>query len=174
MWQHQLLPLASGALVAVAVLLLVLASLRDFATRLVPNRIPLALGAIGLILALLHHRLLWSLAGGVAVFAFTFLCWRMRWIGGADVKMLAAAAMLMPPAATANFVLDTAVAGGVLGLVYLLARRLVPAPRPGLDRLNHRASLFARVLRAERWRIHRGGPLPYACAIALGALFILH
>jgi prepilin peptidase CpaA len=33
--------------------------------------------------------------------------------------------------------------------------------------------LLARALRVERWRIHRGGPLPYACAIAAGGLFIL-
>jgi hypothetical protein len=25
----------------------------------------------------------------------------------------------------------------------------------------------------ERWRIRRGGPLPYACAIAAGVLFII-
>jgi hypothetical protein len=28
-------------------------------------------------------------------------------------------------------------------------------------------------LRAERWRISRGGPLPYACAIAFGFLFVV-
>ena len=172
MWQHQLLPLASGALVAVAVLLLVLASLRDFATRLVPNRIPAALGAIGLILALLHHHLLWSLAGGVAVFAFTFLCWRMRWIGGADVKLLSAAALLVPPVAVASLVLATALAGGVLAVVYLIVRALLAKPaRLHPDPLHD--SLIRRVLRAERWRIHRGCPLPYACAIACGTLLML-
>ena len=172
MWQHQLLPFASGALVASAVLLLVLASLRDFATRLVPNRIPLALGAIGLILALLHHRLLWSLAGGVVVFAFTFLCWRMRWIGGADVKLLTAASLLVPPVAVASLVLATALAGGVLALIYLIVRALLAKPaRHHPDPLHD--SLIRRVLRAERWRIHRGCPLPYACAIACGTLLML-
>ena len=122
----------------------------------------------------MEGRLLWGLVSGIVVFALAFLCWRMRWIGGADVKMLAAAAILMPPAATASFVLDTAVAGGLLGLLYLLARRLIPAPRPATRVAGRQAGLLARVLRAERWRIHRGGPLPYACAIALGALFILH
>jgi prepilin peptidase CpaA len=33
--------------------------------------------------------------------------------------------------------------------------------------------LLARALRVEQWRIRRGGPLPYACAIAAGGLFIL-
>ena len=174
MSHDRLLPLAADALLAAGFLLLIAASVRDFATRIVPNFIPLALACVALAFSAVEGRPLWALLSGAVVFVLAFLCWRMRWIGGADVKMLAAAAMLMPPAATANFVLDTAVAGGVLGLIYLLARRLIPAPRPGLAKAGPRPSLLARVLRAERWRIHRGGPLPYACAIALGALFILH
>ena len=174
MAHDRLLPLAADALLAAGFLLLIAASVRDFATRIVPNFIPLALAFVAVAFSAVDGRLFWGLLSGIVVFVLAFLCWRMRWIGGADVKMLAAAAMLMPPAATANFVLDTAVAGGLLGLLYLLARRLIPAPRPGIGRSSHQASLFARVLRAERWRIHRGGPLPYACAIALGALFILH
>ena len=173
MSHDRLLPLAADALLAAGFLLLIAASVRDFATRIVPNFIPLALAFVALAFSAVEGRLFWGLMSGVVVFALAFLCWRMRWIGGADVKMLGAAAMLMPPAATANFVLDTAVAGGLLGLLYLLARRLIPAPRPGLARQGPRPGLFARVLRAERWRIHRGGPLPYACAIAAGFLFVV-
>ena len=172
MWQHSLVPIASGALLGVAVILLVLESLRDFATRIVPNRIPAALTVIGLLLATLHGRLPWALAGGAVVFGFSFLCWRMRWIGGADVKMLGAAAVLVPPMAVANLVLATALAGGLLAVGYVIARTLLAKPTaPGPDPRHD--SLIRRVLRAERWRIHRGCPLPYACAIACGTLLML-
>ena len=153
-------------------LLLVLASLRDLATRVVPNGIPLALAVVGVAESTLQGRLIGAVLVGALVFGFAFLCWRMRWIGGADVKLLGAAAILVPPPAAVSFVLMTAVAGGVLALVYLLARLIVAAPPPA-GTAARRGSLLARAWRAERWRIHRGCPLPYACAIACGTLLML-
>jgi prepilin peptidase CpaA len=174
MWQHGIIPVATSLLLGLAVLLLVLASLRDLATRIVPNAIPLALAATGLAESALQGRLLLALFAGLLVFGFAFLCWQMRWIGGADVKMLGAAAILVPPTACASFVLATGVAGGALGLFYLIARRLIAAPAPcPAGASAHHAPLLTRVWRAERWRIHRGCPLPYACAIACGALLML-
>jgi len=172
MWQHDTVSIVAGMLLGLAVLLLVLASLRDIATRIVPNGIPLALAAVGIADSALHGRLALGLIAGVLVFGFAFLCWRMRWIGGADVKLLGAAALLVPPTAVASLVLATAVAGGLLGLLYLLARRLIAAP-PSRGAAARHASLLARVWRAERWRLHRGCPLPYACAIACGTLLML-
>ncbi len=172
MWQHGIISVATSLLLGLAVLLLVLASLRDLATRIVPNMIPLALAAIGLADSALQGRLLLALLAGALVFGFAFLCWQMRWIGGADVKMLGAAATLVPPTACASFVLATGVAGGLLGLLYVLARRLIAAPSPA-EAAAHRGNLVSRVWRAERWRIHRGCPLPYACAIACGTLLML-
>lgn len=172
MWQHGIIAIATSLLLGLAVLLLVLASLRDLATRIVPNFFPIGLALVGIAESALEGRLLLALVAGVLVFGLTFLCWQMRWIGGADVKMMGAAAMLVPPTACANFVLATGVAGGVLGLVYLLARRLIAAPPPA-GTAARRGSLLARAWRAERWRIHRGCPLPYACAIACGTLLML-
>jgi len=60
-------------------------------------------------------------------------------------------------------------AGGLLAVLYLLAQNLVPAASPSPVPL----SLLARVWRAERWRIRRGGPLPYAVAIAAGGVLTL-
>jgi prepilin peptidase CpaA len=44
----------------------------------------------------------------------------------------------------------------------------LPRPLPGRP-----PSLAARIIRVERWRLRRGGPLPYAVAIASGAFFVL-
>ncbi len=172
MWQHDPMHLLTILLLGVAVLLLVLASLRDLATRIVPNSFPLGLALVGIAESVLAGRLVLALLAGALVFALAYLCWQMRWIGGADVKMLGAAAILVPPGACASFVLATGVAGGVLAIVYLLARRLVRPPVP-TDAAVRPAGLLARAWRAERWRIHRGCPLPYACAIACGALLML-
>jgi len=66
------------------------------------------------------------------------------------------------------FIAASAIAGGVLGLMYLMLGHLVAAqagPCP--------SGLLARVLRAERWRLSRRGPLPYVCAIFGGFSFVL-
>ena len=90
-------------------------------------------------------------------------------MGGGDVKLLGAVALVVPAAAIPSFILTVAIAGGLLALAYLLARALLPASgTPAVA-----ASLAARVWRAERWRIRRGGPLPYAVAIAAGGVLAL-
>ena len=58
--------------------------------------------------------------------------------------------------------------GGVLALIYLALSTVLRSPKPG-----RRHGLAARLLKAEAWRIsHRAG-LPYAAAIAGGAVPIL-
>ena len=71
------------------------------------------------------------------------------------------------PGRVVMFVAAVALSGAVLGVIYLGARRVVAAP--SARRPQH---FIARALRAEQWRIHRAGPLPYALAIAAGFLFI--
>jgi prepilin peptidase CpaA len=89
-------------------------------------------------------------------------------MGGGDVKLLGAAALLVPPATVPHMLALVAFAGGILALIYLVGRAV--APRPA-GRRPHMLPL--RILRAECWRIRRGGPLPYACAIAAGAALTL-
>jgi prepilin peptidase CpaA len=96
------------------------------------------------------------------------MAWRRGWMGGGDVKLLGAAALRVPPYAVPGMLMATALAGGVLALFYLVARRRLA--RPGGPRPS---SLLLRALRAERWRLRRGGPMPYAVAIACGVFFVL-
>ncbi len=154
------------ALVGIACLLV--ASLHDIVARTAPDWAAVVLLASGLALRLIYGNLLPGLAIGLLVFVLAAVCWRLGWMGGGDVKLLAAASVFVPPGQALPFILAVTLSGGVLALLYLVAQRFVAPPssvRPH--------TLWGRALRAERWRIRRGGPLPYACAIAVGGLLVL-
>jgi prepilin peptidase CpaA len=160
---------ASGAV-------LVAAACHDIVSRTVPNWMPLAIACFGIVAAYGGGRLPISLCLGFVFFFVTAFCWRRGWMGGADVKLLAAIAIVLPPGMVSMFAIAMSLAGAVHAIVYLIARRLVTPPPPltsssPVPRAWH--SLPARALRVERWRISRGGPLPYACAIAFGFLFVI-
>ena len=160
-----------GAIPVAAALLLAAAALHDVALRIIPNVIPLALLAIGLVLRLGDGSILPGLAFAAAVFAAAFACWRRGWMGGGDVKLLAATAFVVPPFLVGSFLVLTAQAGGVLAVLYLVLSRTVRLPPRGRRPPAH--NLLARILRAERWRICRGAPLPYGFAIAAGGITFL-
>lgn len=156
-------PFLTGAALA----LLLAASLQDVATRLISNKIPLALTLCGLLLRWADGTAGSALVVAGGVFLPAVLAWRAGMLGGGDVKTLAAASLLFPPLRVPFFLLTVALAGGVIAGLYLLLARLLPAPSP---RRSTR-SLFRRILRVENWRIHRHPSLPYAAAIAVGTVF---
>jgi prepilin peptidase CpaA len=144
---------------------LLFAAAHDVAVRTVPNGLSLIVAAAGLGLNALDEQLGRALISGGLVFAGAWYCWRRGWIGGGDVKLLAACALLVPPAVVPELILSTAIAGGVLALSYVVLASVLPAqptPRPAI--------LIRRVWRVERRRIRRGLSLPYSCAIAVGVL----
>jgi prepilin peptidase CpaA len=94
--------------------------------------------------------------------------WVRGWLGGADVKLLGAAAVAVAPGSVGSLLLGVSLAGGVLALVYLALSRLVHRPPPG-----PRKHFLTKLVKAELWRIHRQAPLPYAVAIATGGLLTL-
>ena len=160
--------LLSTGLVLASIAILLAAAMHDIAARTVPNWMAATLAILGLATQIMHGRAITGLAAGLAVFLLAAFCWRRGWMGGGDVKLLGAAAIVVPPGDVANFIAVVALTGAVLALVYLGARRITAAPSA-----QRPARLVARACRVERWRIRRGGPLPYACAIAAGVLFII-
>ncbi len=148
--------------------LLGLACLQDWAMRLVMNRIPLAIAAIGLALRALDGSALPGLLAAGIIFLIAAFCWQRGWLGGADVKLFGAGALLVPPHLAAAFVLASCLAGGVLALAY--AGLGLVAPAPSASRPLTRARRYWRL---ELRRLRRRGPLPYATAITAGAAFIL-
>jgi prepilin peptidase CpaA len=157
---------------ATAAALLGIASLNDIATRTIPDLVPLGLAAIGIAIRLADHTAVAALAASASVLVLGALCWRFGWLGGGDVKLIAACAWLVSPALVPQLVLLTAIAGGVLACLYLalswMARASCTEPCAARPQ-----SLAKRIWRAERWRIRRRASLPYGCAIAVATLFTL-
>jgi prepilin peptidase CpaA len=161
-------PIAELAPLLVATVLLAMAAMLDLAFRKIPNWLPLALTADGLVLRVLSGELLAGIAAGTVVFILCALLWRRGLLGGGDVKLLGATATVVQAPFAASFILSVSLAGGLLALVYLALRQIVPQrgrARP--------ATLVARIARIEQRRIGQCRSLPYACAIAAGAFFTL-
>lgn len=91
-----------------------------------------------------------ALFAGMGLFAANLL-------GGGDAKILAAMSPFMGLAALPQFMLFTALAGGLVALIFLVVRK---AP----ERYRTRGPKWLRNL------LTPGGPLPYGVAICVGAL----
>lgn len=166
--QHALPQLVMSGSIVASLSVLGFASLRDIATRTVPNWTAAALSLIGLAARVSDGTLLQAILASAAVFLAAMFCWRRGWLGGGDVKLLGGTAMVVPPFAIPTLISYVALVGGVMAVFYLVARGLVPQALKAPPQ-----TMLGRVLRAECWRIRRKGPLPYACAIAIGATLVL-
>ncbi len=165
-WCFQAIVLAACAVLAAA-------SLRDIAVRTVSNRLCAVLVVLGAGLRIAGGDWPFALLAAILVFILAAACWARAWLGGGDVKLLTAAALLVPAASVPSLIAATAMAGGVLSLGYLLLSGLVTRPQLAAPHRVTLAGPLARVIRAERWRISGRRPLPYACAITAGAFITL-
>ena len=165
--------LAPAALIAAAGLLL-FAALHDIVARTVPNGISVWLAMVGLGARVVDNNLLIGATVAAVVFVIAACCWRRGWLGGADVKLMGSATLAVPGGHALTFIVAMSLAGSILAILYLaagwVARRL---GQPDRAIVAKPAALLPRFIRVELWRLRRGGPLPYACAIAAGFLFIL-
>ena len=150
--------------------LLMTAAWRDIATRTIPDTVSLLLVATGGLARILEGPSALALSVGAALVLFVLLliAFARGLLGGGDIKVMSALAIGLSPLDCYRFVVATAIAGGILGLAYLLLSR---TPH-GLHK-TRRVSLLGRVAAVESWRICRRGPLPYGVAIAAGGAFVL-
>jgi prepilin peptidase CpaA len=155
--------LQTGCLVAFALLLL-LAAWQDLRTMQIADAV--SAGIVGLFA-------IWALGGwalgtlsfmavglalacGAVVFAAGAAAFAAGALGGGDVKLLAAASLFAGAGLISDFLLVTALAGGVLGVAVLAGTPIGPLA------LEADATL--------RTRLRRG--LPYGPAIAAGGLWV--
>lgn len=143
----------------------------DLAERRIANRAVLAVFALlPLELLLLGRPQPWwsGPAAGALVLAVGLSAWRSGLVGGGDVKLAAALAALVGLSGLAEFLLVTALAGGLLAAAMLLAFRLAP-PLAGLAaRLlpQPMAGRLAGLLLSDP--AGRPASVPYGLALAAG------
>ena len=105
--------LHQGALILSA-LTLCCAALHDIAARTIPNTACAILALLGIGLHLADGTILISLLFATLVFCGCTFCWLRGWMGGGDVKLLAASSLLVPPAAVGTMIVATAMFGGAV------------------------------------------------------------
>jgi prepilin peptidase CpaA len=149
------------------ILLLLYVAVIDIATRLIRNEICLALALLGIAAQFASPtHVTESLIAATILFLLLIVIYQRGWIGGGDVKLLAALVIGLPWLGVIQLLTITALAGGVLALVHLMMR-LLPYPK----RAPAGSSLVRRVYAIERWRNLRHAPLPYGVAIACGGIW---
>jgi prepilin peptidase CpaA len=156
--------LAANTAVLGFALLLLLAAWTDAARFTIPNWIPGAMIALWLV-ASPFLALGWAGAGlSLATFALVLglglALWAPGWLGGGDVKLIAAVALWFGWPDVLAFVLYAAAAGGLLALVLIALRRVSPMLPVSAEALGKTA-------------LAQGAPAPYAIAIAAGSLLVL-
>lgn len=151
---------------AVFGVMLAAAAASDIRGRRVPNRLNLAILVGGLLLARPWPLSMGALAGGIGGLAVGMAIWfpmyLLRLVGAGDVKLLAASSVWLGASGAVAASIGTALAGGLLGLVWIVARQGVG---PAILALSH--ALRAPSLLQLR-PMDRRETVPYAVAIAIG------
>lgn len=165
-------PMATWAAGIVVFACLLVAAVTDVRDRIIPNRLVLAVMAVGVGLRLLADAgvpwpslAIWGLTAGVFGALATYAV-----IGWGDAKMIAAVTLLVPPHDVIPLLLAIAIAGGVLAMTYLAMGRVLRS-RPELppDAAASSRPGMVGLWNKERAKIRAKEPMPYAVAV-LGGL----
>jgi prepilin peptidase CpaA len=147
-----------------------LAACSDLAVRRIPNALTFGVAVLAVGLAAFHGW--WSVLTALILYVVVFVAgsvpYGRGWIGGGDVKLLAAGAAIAGWPAATTFLLGTGIAGGLLSVVELARQRRL---RLTLNRfaLAAAAGDIGSSMETDTARTK----LPYALAIAAGALALL-
>ena len=153
--------------------LLAAAAWLDLRERRIPNWLAGATALLGLtgVAGIGPEALLDHLLVALCVLGTGIVAWRCRWLGGGDVKLLAALALWAGSPRVGDLLLGTALAGGILAMGMLLTRRIaVSLPAAALWVLVG-TRLPARIT-ASAPRTEGPMSLPYGVAIACGGLWL--
>ncbi len=140
---------------------MIMAALSDLTTMTIPNKISavLVLGFFptAFLVGLSPMAVLVSTGVGLGMLALGAGMFSLRWIGGGDAKVMAAAGLWLGLSGMPIFLIWTAITGGLFGLSLILMRQWAQ-PYAGA---------------APRWvgrLLQPKGDIPYGVAICAGAL----
>ena len=162
----------------IVILLLIVAAVSDCRTRRIPNWLVLSGALYGVIYNTVlpptpHDNILFPLAGlalGLLLFLPLYL---VRAMGAGDVKLLAMIGAFLGPGDTFYAALATMIVGGVLAILFVLARGKALVMFRNLASVFHLGFLSMASGSAPSLQItpqESAGKLPYGVAIAIGAI----
>ena len=155
--------------------LVLVAAIWDVFSRRIPNMLPLIIAALYLLQASIAgdwSSLPWHLLCGMGVLVVGIMIFALGWLGGGDVKLLAALALWAGPDHLVLLLLMTCLAGGILALIYVLPVILSrnPAVSGFID------WFFMKVLKKPAPLLQAGKALglqlPYGVAIAAAGFVV--
>ncbi len=151
--------------IAVLPILMIVAALSDLMSLRIPNWLTALTAVLFFPMAFLTGMPLaefgWHILAGVILFAAGFTLFSLRFFGGGDAKLMAAAGLWFGTAQTMPFLVATVIAGGVLALAvafWSLFMTLVDIHGTGE---NTQLGKAARKIKPK---------LPYGFAFAIGAI----
>ncbi len=155
-----------AVLLTVFAVLMVAAAVEDFRRLTIPNLVPAALcllwPAYFVATAPSLYGALAAIGCALAVFLVGAALFARGWLGGGDVKLLAAATLWAGPAGTPSLLVMTGVLGGVMALFLLMP-------------FGAQLAAAARMMLGQVPLGHEGGsgpPVPYGIAISGAALIL--
>ncbi len=172
--------LVSGLMLA---FLLSMAAWLDIRQRRIPNLIAAAVALLGLCSAMAGGMLAvaGALATALAVLSVGVGVWKLGWLGGGDVKLIAALSLWAGPSYLAELLLAIALGGGALALVIGAARHPAFAPMFGLVQFEvgrrfpaqsgHGAAVPTAAAPASD---RHASTIPYGVAVAFGGAWLLY
>lgn len=167
--------LVSGAtLWSMALAALAAAAAIDLSRRIIPNGLAIVVAIAGLALTMLLRpgSIPISLAASLALLFGLLVLTHYDILGGGDAKLVAAAALLVPPGAIGALLLEIALAGGVLSAAYIAMRTMVARADNGRTvKLAPPSGKLELFWRKERIRIVSGRSMPYGFAV-LGGIVV--
>lgn len=138
------------------------AAIRDLRTLTIPNALIGALalgwGVLAPLSGIAPREMALDVGAAAMVFFVTVAAYAMGWMGAGDSKLLTVSSLWLGAGQVMPFLMATMLAGGGLAFC-VLALRLLPQTLPVPSRIGRAGGSFPE--------------LPYALAIALGAVTIL-
>ena len=154
----------------IALLACLVAATSDVRTRRIPNAIPIAMALVGLGCAAVHGAPAVGIAlalmiGTMLLGTFAFAA---GWLGGGDVKLLAAVTGSLGLSDALPFLIYTAVCGGVIAAGFAVVSRRVPSVLRSVTGALRPFAFEGTVAIAPERPIM----MPYALAIAAGVIVV--
>ena len=153
-----------AALFAVATMIYAAVAVQDLRQRRVSNSLCAAIAGLGLIrwaAAMQVAPAAWAFAAAILLFGFGLILFSRGWLGGGDVKLISATALLLGAPDLPDFLFLMSLAGCVLALALLIS-----------NRLRHRPVGAAASADGGTAASDDRSKVPYAVAVALAATVI--